>query len=76
MPSTPPDPPPSIAASLALQHDAPTLAAALVARLLADGRAELSGALVSMLSGLLSAGQERAGLDPNPPDPHREGSTR
>jgi hypothetical protein len=49
-------------ARLAREHDAPTLAAALVARLRADGRPELAAALVSMLS-----------LNPNPPSPHREG---
>jgi hypothetical protein len=53
-------------ASLAREHEAAVLAAALVARLRADGRADLAGALVALLSG------EAAGiLNPNPPDPHR-----
>ncbi len=53
------------AARLAHEHDAATLAAALVARLRLDGRTEHAHAVFAMLSG------EAVGiLNPNPPDPH------
>jgi hypothetical protein len=50
-------------ARLAQEHDAPTLAAALVARLRADGRADGATALVATLDdqGIIIAG---------PPNPH------
>jgi hypothetical protein len=54
----------AVASALAREHGAVTLAEALAARLLADGRAELAAALASLLNG--------AAIDPNPPDPHRE----
>lgn len=52
-------------AALARDHDAPTLAAALAVRLLADGRAELAAALTALLN-------EAAAVDPVPPNPHRQ----
>jgi hypothetical protein len=54
-------------ARLAQEHDARTLAAALVARLRADGREELAGAIVPLFSG------EGALIGSTPPHPHREG---
>jgi hypothetical protein len=51
------------AACLAREHDARTLAAALVARLRADGRTELADAVVAMLPGGF--------IDGTPPHPHR-----
>jgi hypothetical protein len=56
--------PPHPAARLAAEYDAPTLAGALVARLLADGRAELAAGLRALLSG------GAVGIiDPTPPYP-------
>lgn len=54
-------------ARLAAEYDASTLADALVARLLADGRAEL----VTGLRALLSGGAMGI-IDGNPPNPHRQ----
>jgi hypothetical protein len=57
---------PDAAARLAHEHDVSTLAAALVARLLADGRADVAAAVVTALAagddGIIIAG---------PPNPHR-----
>ena len=65
-PSTP-SPSPTVAA-LAEQHDAQTLAAALVARLIADGRTEIAGAIASLLT---DSDDGAAGIiDPNPGNPH------
>jgi hypothetical protein len=60
---------PSPADRLAADHDAATLAAALVARLRAAGRADLAGAVVALLGSA-----DAAFLDPTPPNPHKEGS--
>ena len=48
-------------ARLAREHDAPTLAAALVARLHAEGRTELEAAIGALFPALT--------IDPNPPHP-------
>jgi len=57
---------PDLAARLAHEHDAATLAEALVARLLVDGRAEFAADLRALLSG------EKAGIiDPTPPYPRQ-----
>lgn len=58
-------------ARLAREHDAPTLAAALVARLRADGRAELAAVVVAALSGDAGPHDDPI-LDPNPLHPHEE----
>ncbi len=62
---TPPDPrkPSPVVAALVKQHDARTLAAALLARLTADGNA----ALVTPVAKALT---EAGFLDPTPPHPH------
>lgn len=63
-----PAPPPPVA-RLASEYDAATLAGALAARLLADGRAELAAGLRALLSG------SAVGIiDPHPVDPHRQRS--
>ena len=76
---------PATVAALARDHDAVTLAEALAARLLAEGRAELARVVAGLLNGAAvdpnppdphrDANQAGA-VDPNPPDPHREGSAR
>jgi hypothetical protein len=54
----------TVAARLAQENDAGTLAAALVARLRADGRAD-AGALEAAIVALFPG----ATIDPNPPHP-------
>jgi hypothetical protein len=55
---------PTTIAQLAAEHDARTLAAALVERLAAEGRREAVAAVVAVLSG------EAVGIiDPTPPYP-------
>jgi hypothetical protein len=71
-PSTPSASP--IVAALADQHDAQTLAAALIARLIADGRTEIAGAIGSLLT---DSDHGAAGIiDPNPGNPHRQARGR
>ena len=62
---SPPDPrkPSPTVAALIEQHDARTLAAALLARLAADGSAAVAAPLAKALT-------EAGFLDPTPPHPH------
>ena len=57
------------ARALAQAHDVATLAAALVARLRKEGRAESAAAVAAMFSGERHA-QGDGAVNPNPPDPH------
>lgn len=58
-----------LARELAQAHDVATLAAALVARLRVEGRAESAAAVAAVLSGE-RPGQGAGAVNPNPPDPH------